>query len=123
MGSCCILEALKGNSAFPLCKNEHKQQERPPGCGDSQDTKAHNNICVRGAATAAAVPLEAPYGSIWFGDNPSSYGNTWLTSGERGNGGKGCPSNGVSLRLVPRRESHGIGSSPLGKFKVQDRGD
>jgi len=88
------------------------QRERPRGRRDSQEKRTRGNICVRGAATAAAAPVAAPRGSVWFGDNPGSYGNTWATSGETGNGGKGCPSNGVSLRRVPRWESHGIGSSP-----------
>lgn len=122
MRSHCFLDALRSTCSFLLCYRAG-QQERPPGYRDSQDERIEDNICARGAATAAAAPMKAPRGSIWFGDNPSSYGNTWLTSGETGNGGKGCPSNGVSLRLVPHWESHGIGSSPLGEFKVQDQGD
>lgn len=77
-----------------------------------------DNICVRWGCT---VPVKAPRGCICFGNNPSCDGNTWLTSGETGNSGERCPSNGVSLRLVP----------PLGEpwdrlpreFQVRDQGN
>lgn len=75
-----------------------------------------DNICVRWGCT---VPVEAPRGSICFGDNPSCDGNTWPTSGETGNGGERCPSNGVSLRLVPRWESHGIGCQGNSKYETK----
>lgn len=78
-----------------------------------------DNICARGAAAAAASPVKEPRGSIWFGDKPWSYGNTWPTSGETGNGGERCPSNAASRCLVPHRHGHGIGSSGNSKHKAK----
>lgn len=86
---------------------------------DARTAKAGvgGNICVRGAAAAAAGPMKEPRGSIWFGDKPRSYGNTWPTSGQTGNGGERCPSNAASRCPVPHRHGPGIGS--FGEFKAR----